>query len=245
MNAKEQIECVNKLYKTCNTIDYKNANSNDAIQLFRSWYRESIVLFRRYFDANDPDVIKFEKEDASGNGYVLFDIFQKLSGTFLVLIGKIENKNSHIMDKKNKNIFIVHGHSNVKNEIVNFINDELEIKTITLESQINNGASTIIQKLERYSKEVSCAVVILSPDDIGKKNTKRKEELKPRARQNVIFECGYFIGKIGRDKVVLILEKDVEKPSDLDGVLHIDYSSQWKNELGKNIKAIFQENGNN
>jgi len=63
--------------------------------------------------------------------------------------------------------------------------------------------------------------------------------LKPRARQNVIFECGFFIAKLGRDRVAALCEEGIERPSDLDGLLYtpIDQKGEWKKKLAKEIDA--------
>jgi predicted nucleotide-binding protein len=60
-----------------------------------------------------------------------------------------------------------------------------------------------------------------------------------RARQNVVFEMGYFIGKLGRDRVFLLLENGVDKPGDLDGIVYtsFDNADGWKLKLVKELKA--------
>lgn len=82
---------------------------------------------------------------------------------------------------------------------------------------------TIIEKIEKYS-DVSYAFVLLTPDDIGysksgetKPDRERKKE--PRARQNVIFELGYFVGKLSRNKVACLYKAPLTLPTDYSGVL--------------------------
>ena len=83
-----------------------------------------------------------------------------------------------------------------------------------MSKQIKEGR-TIIEKFENYSN-VDFAVAIWTADDIGK--AKNEEHLKDRARQNVIFETGFFIGKIGRQNVIVLYETGVEIPTDYSGV---------------------------
>ena len=131
-------------------------------------------------------------------------------------------------------VFIVHGHdSALRLEVKNFI-IELGFEPIILKDQASGGA-TIIEKIEKYS-DVGFGVVLYSPCDIGKENSE-KFEFKPRARQNVVFEHGYLIGKLKRPNVCAIIKGEVERPNDFSGVVYITYNSGggWKIELAKEM----------
>lgn len=133
----------------------------------------------------------------------------------------------------NKNVFVVHGHSKMMLlEVTNYIASELHLNPIVLSLLPNNGM-TIIEKFEHFSSDVQFAIILLSPDDVGGID---ENHLKGRARQNVIFEFGYFVAKLGRNKVCALLNQDVEKPSDIDGVLYLPYDNHWKFNLLKEIK---------
>ncbi|MGB8035837.1 MAG: nucleotide-binding protein, partial [Nitrososphaeraceae archaeon] len=96
-----------------------------------------------------------------------------------------------------KKVFIVHGHDDgSKNELASFLY-RLGLTPIILHEQANEGR-TVVEKFESYASDVGYAFILLTPDDVGGKD---KAELKPRARQNVILELGYFMGKLGRDRV--------------------------------------------
>lgn len=103
--------------------------------------------------------------------------------------------------------------------------------------ELPDKGRTIIEKLEANAGGVGFAVVLLTPDDVGA-SKKNKTRLNKRARQNVILELGYFIGKLGRDKVVAVYVKDVELPSDFDGMLYVPYDrrSDWRSKLTREIK---------
>jgi len=137
---------------------------------------------------------------------------------------------------KTSDVFVVHGHNNaLKTELARFL-EKLGLNPIILHEQPDKGR-TIIEKFESYST-VSFAVILLTSDDLGRsKKTSDKEEA--RARQNVIFELGYFIGKLGRASATAIYEAGVEIPSDFEGVLYIplDEDGNWKLNLAKEIKA--------
>lgn len=112
----------------------------------------------------------------------------------------------------------------------------MELKPVVLHEQPNEGR-TIIEKFEDYT-DVRFAVVLLTPDDVGGLQD-NAGDTKPRARQNVIFEFGYFIGKLGRERVCALVKGNVEKPSDYDGVLYIqlDDSEGWKMRLVRELKS--------
>jgi len=136
----------------------------------------------------------------------------------------------------NKNVFVVHGHDEATKQTVARFLEKLNLKPIILHEQPNRGR-TIIEKFEDYS-DVSFAVVILTPDDVGYLKDKPKDA-KPRPRQNVILELGFFLGKLGRERVCSLYIGDIELPSDYDGVVYVamDPSDGWKLKLAGEIKA--------
>jgi len=64
----------------------------------------------------------------------------------------------------------------------------------------------------------------------------------PRARQNVVLELGYFVGRLGRTHVCALKRGEVEIPSDFDGVVYVDFDSPgaWKQALGRELAAEFE-----
>ena len=133
-------------------------------------------------------------------------------------------------------VFIVHGRNEgIKEAVARFI-EKLELEAIILHEKPSKGR-TIIEKFSDYS-DVHFAIVLLTADDIGKEKDS-SEDFKPRARQNVIFELGYFIGKLGRDKVCALYEEGVEIPSDYQGVIFIplDERGRWKYDIVRELLA--------
>lgn len=134
-------------------------------------------------------------------------------------------------------IFIVHGHDDgLKNEVARFL-EKLTFKPIILHEQASSG-DTIIEKIERYSK-VGFGIVLYTPCDIGNVAS-FPETLNARARQNVVFEHGYLIGKLGRKNVVALVKGDIEKPNDISGVVYINYTmgDGWKTDIAKELNAV-------
>lgn len=138
--------------------------------------------------------------------------------------------------KDTRKVFVVHGHDHGSKESVARYLSKLGLEPVILHEQVDQGR-TIIEKFEHHA-EVSCAVVILSPDDVASpKNDPAHQE--KRARQNVIFEMGFFVGRLGRKHTFALLQKGVTRPSDVDGVLYIsmDDDVTWRMRLVGELKA--------
>jgi predicted nucleotide-binding protein len=122
-----------------------------------------------------------------------------------------------------KRVFVVHGHDEGSKHELELFLKELGLEPIVLRRKPDEGRTTI-EKSEKHS-DVSYAFVLLTPDDVGysksedtKRDEKRVKEL--RARQNVIFEFGYFVGRLGRGRVRCLHKPGVSLPTDLSGVLY-------------------------
>jgi predicted nucleotide-binding protein len=137
---------------------------------------------------------------------------------------------------KTSKVFIVHGHDvKVKEEVELFIK-KIGLDPVVLHRQASGG-KTIIEKLEDYT-DVDYGVVLYTPCDVGGKKDTHNYSL--RARQNVVFEHGYLIAKLGRDRVCAMVKGGVEKPNDISGVVYVEFDDQarWKEELTKELQAV-------
>ncbi|MEI7267309.1 nucleotide-binding protein [Pectobacterium versatile] len=133
----------------------------------------------------------------------------------------------------NSNVFIVHGRDDLaKTEVARFI-EKLGLNAIILHEQ-DNGGKTIIEKIEEFSN-VGYGIVLYTPCDKG--SLESDGNLKPRARQNVVFEHGYLIGKLGRNKVSALVKAQVEIPGDLNGLVYteLDKAGGWKLSIAKEL----------
>jgi predicted nucleotide-binding protein len=133
-------------------------------------------------------------------------------------------------------VFIVHGHDDLAKQEVARMLEKLELRPIILHEQ-PNGGRTIIEKFEANT-DVGFAVVLLTPDDVGA-SQKDSGDQRPRARQNVVLELGYFVGKLGRGRVCGLRRGDVELPSDIHGVVYVelDAAGAWKMKLVQELKS--------
>jgi predicted nucleotide-binding protein len=135
-------------------------------------------------------------------------------------------------------VFVVHGHDDASREAVARFLEKIQFTAVILHEQANQG-KTIIEKIESHS-DVGFAIVILSPDDLG---GKKGEEQKPRARQNVLLELGYFIGRLGRKRVCALMVGKIDIPSDFAGAVWVpfDSSNGWQIALAKELRALGYE----
>ena len=141
----------------------------------------------------------------------------------------------NVIVNKNK-VFIVHGHDELsKEQLARFVTT-VGLAPIILHEQVSSS-KTIIEKFEDYANEVCFAIVLYSPCDVGSKAG--AQTTSPRARQNVVFEHGYFIGKLGRENVTAIVKGDIETPNDISGVVYevFDNGGAWKYKLAREMKV--------
>ncbi|NNN16739.1 MAG: nucleotide-binding protein [Acidimicrobiaceae bacterium] len=132
-------------------------------------------------------------------------------------------------------IFVVHGHDgDAKLQVAEFLEQTTGQRPIILHELADSGR-TIIEKFEDHASEAGFAVVLLTGDDFG--HDASKETPNKRARQNVVFELGFFLGTLGRESVVALYEDGVELPSDLTGVLYKPMVGNWHTELAKELRA--------
>lgn len=159
------------------------------------------------------------------------------NGEYVAPISKMENseKRKNNNNAANSKVFIVHGHDGeAKEKTARFI-EKLGLEAIILSEQANQG-KTIIEKLEYYI-DVGFAIILYTGDDAGNTEIEAgKGNLNARARQNVIFEHGLLMGRLGRNKVVPLVSGTLELPSDIQGVVYIN-NKNWQLEVAREIKA--------
>ncbi|QXO71770.1 TIR domain-containing protein [Morganella morganii] len=191
------------------------ANDNVPDNFFVFITTENVILGDGYTDDITRDLVKELKDNIESSS--------KKEATPLNL-------------NNNKKIFVVHGHDHfAKSEMARFL-DKAGLEPIILHEQASSS-STIIEKIEANS-DIGYAVILYTPCDIGSIKTDNPE-LKARARQNVVFEHGYFIGRLGRSRVSALLVNGVETPNDISGVVYIDLDLRgaWKLDLARELKA--------
>ena len=134
-------------------------------------------------------------------------------------------------------VFVVHGRDEEAKQAMARFLETIGLEPVILQEQPSKG-NTIIEKFEEHAQSAGFAVALCTPDDIGGL-AEDPDNLKPRMRQNVVFELGYFAGAIGRNRVCALLKGDIERPSDYDGVVYIpmDSNEGWKLTLARELRA--------
>jgi len=134
-------------------------------------------------------------------------------------------------------VFIVHGHDGeVRQTVARYI-EKLGFEAVILHERPNKGR-TIITKFREEAAGVGFAIVLMTPDDVGGVAGVAAADLRLRARQNVVFELGFFIGELGAESVAALVKGDIERPSDFDGVVYISLDNgTWQMDLARELKA--------
>jgi hypothetical protein len=137
-----------------------------------------------------------------------------------------------------RRVFVVHGHGPSEKDAVSTFLSRLKMNPIVLHEQPGKGR-TLIEKFEQHA-DVGFAVVVLTPDDLGADQANATGgNFRPRARQNVILELGYFIARLGRDRVCALQKGILELPSDILGIAYIELDERalWQQELVRELRA--------
>jgi predicted nucleotide-binding protein len=237
----EQLEKLKKDYYS-----WEDFNQELLRRSFNNLQNEYLNDYKNSTNMIGVDDVIYRRDRSSGE-YKLNHEKQKINASVtnlerlvekLPLIDELENIQTYGPSKRTftKECFVVHGHDHSKkNEVARFVENDLGKRAIILHEQANKGR-TIIEKFEDFSK-VDFAVALWTADDEGK--AKLETNLKDRTRQNVILETGFFIGKLGRENVIVLHDEGVEIPSDYSGVVFIPLVGNWKDDLRREVDAIY------
>lgn len=243
--GKALLQAVEAMRKTTgmaiNVVYYVGEDVEDCKKQINKWQLTSKEILISAFGESHRYVSSFERTRTnkdSGFNYKReftsevnegLSVLESISETLNM---GLDNDNSKAAKQTSNKVFIVHGHAEAVNQEVARTIEKLGLEAVILREQ-PNSCKTIIEKFEEYAKDVNFAVILLTADD-------KIEGVETfRARQNVIFEMGYFMGALGRHNVMCMLQENVEKPGDIDGVVYtmIDKAGVWKYSLVKELKA--------
>lgn len=212
----------------------------------QAWIAEcEDVILSEYGEKSSPWKVysRFSREQLDGNYPDSFYEQKNIIVSALTACLRLDpnrHKENSVLTSVNKKlnmnqVFVVHGHNEeAKIKVARFI-EKLGFESIILHEQASSG-NTIIEKIENYSN-VGFAIVLYTACDIGGKKT-LTPELKARARQNVVFEHGFLIGKLGRNNVCALVQGELELPNDISGVVYtpMESTDAWHLQLAKEMK---------
>jgi predicted nucleotide-binding protein len=153
-------------------------------------------------------------------------------------LGEISTSPDDEPEQFSRRIFVVHGRDGTHREAVARFLEQLDLEPVILHEQPNKGRA-LITKFGEEAADIGFAVVLMTPDDIG--GLRDNDDRRPRARQNVIFELGFFIGTLGPQRVAALIGQEVERPSDFDGVVYIPIETDWRLPLCRELRAAGYE----
>jgi len=229
-----------------NLFGTRKSNLNESEYI--SWLKQSVNSIKKIGKSgkdltkdieNDPDIqfpYEYNVERILGTLQAALKIAEERP---MKSQRNIKNKYSKKTKRNINKVFIIHGHNETAKQTVARFIEHIGLTPIILHEQSNKGR-TLIEKVLDHSEDVNFAIALLTSDDVGYSKKNKKQE--DRARQNVIFEMGLFIGILGRQKVAALLEEKVKPPSDFDGVAYIpfDNTDGWKLKLAKELKEVFK-----
>lgn len=256
MNQKQKIELIEEQVLEIDSLAYRNWSDLDKIK------RKVEMIIRNFFGEKskyieDLTKIHFSPRIApveeSYSQHVWAEGKKEMRNLLITMQDEIklfdgdqttnQPKDPLESPKKTQEIFIVHGHDEEMKQSVARALEKLKLKPVILHERANQN-QTLIGKFVKYSADTAFAIVLLSSDDLGCVKPSNPEEtvsLRPRARQNVVLELGYFLGKLGQENVLTFFRKedDFELPSDYSGILYAQYdqSERWKFDLVRELSA--------
>lgn len=235
-----------------------NAQYDLLEKSYESWDGFNDELLKRIFTSNDYQhdydwACDYSMMEGKSLSKLIKDIQDKID--YLVnLIDKLELIPTEIQSDttqtvqalaNSKKVFIVHGRDELAKTNLEEILHEMNLEPIVLHRQADEG-QTVIEKFEKHGSDVAYAFILLTPDEIAYlecedslPDHERKKE--KRARPNVIFEFGYFVGKLGRNRVCCLYTGNVTLPSDLSGFVYKKYNDSIEEVaygIQKDLKSI-------
>ena len=193
--------------------------------LYRQYVRELVDL---YNDALGPNVYSKQLSVEYSNGFGMYGApsYKGVENVLSVVKASLTRlrRSPELLTRRQtqealrhrENVFIIHGRDEAKwRELKDIVKSEFRLNPIVLKEQPDSGCETVIEKFERYAETCTYAIAVFTPDD----EVKSEAESYLQARPNVIYELGWFCGKLGRGGAMLLLKESTELFSDFGGII--------------------------
>jgi len=238
LSNAEQLDTAENEYKRWNSYNAELLRRLFTTPKFAEEYSWWGVMAVSMYEKSTAQKINEHKEEIRDKIHRLESVRDRLE--LIPLAGTVQKKPdiAAVARTRTNKVFVVHGHDEASRESVARFLERLGLQAVILHEQATGGR-TIVEKLEHYA-DVDFAVVMLAPDDIGGVKSSSPNELQSRARQNVILELGFFIGKLGREHVCALYKGPLELPSDYLGVGYValDDAGGWRLQLAKELRGV-------
>lgn len=232
INSGEALDEAKNEYSKWNSFNtelLKRIFSTDELaEEYSQWFGISVIVMR---ESSLGEKIADLYKDIDQKIHRIDSIIERLELiplTKAAAAGAPQESKSAQSPAKTKKVFVVHGHDEIAKTNLEVFLHEIGLEPVALHRQADEGL-TIIEKFEKHS-DVGYAFILLTPDEISyvkadesKDDNKRQKEY--RARLNVIFEFGYFVGKLGRSRVCCLYTGDVSLPSDVSGMIYKKFTN--------------------
>jgi predicted nucleotide-binding protein len=214
--------------------------------LYRQFTREIVDLYNDYLGKNSYSA-QIVHEFQNGFGYMGSPSLSGVENVLAVVRASLTRlrRNPELLgrqsaqeaSRKKENVFIIHGHDEAKwRELKDIVQTEFRLNPIVLGQQPDAGAETVIEKFERYAETCSYAIAVFTPDD----EVKSGQQSYLQARPNVLYELGWFCGRLGRGNVMLLLREGTTIFSDFGGIIQKRFAANVSEkivEMRKDLEA--------
>ena len=199
--------------------------------VFRQYIRELIDLYNDVLGPNNYSV-QINNEFNNGilnlTGSPCYKSVENILGIIRASLTRFTRNPDLIVRKKveerlrhKENIFVIHGRDEAKwRELKDILKTEFGLNPIVLLEQPDAGCTPLIEKFEHYAQTCSYAIAVFTPDD----EVTSGGTTYLQARPNVIYELGWFCGKLGRSGVMLLLKEKTSLFSDFGGIIQKRFS---------------------
>jgi len=211
----------------------------------RQYVRELMDLFNDVLGRNNYSYqIAAEFEDGIAN-YFETPSFKSVENILSIVRAALTrlNRNPEMLVRKKaeenlrhrENVFVIHGRDEAKwRELKDILKSEFRLNPIVLLEQADAGCRTIIEKFEHYAQTCSYAIAVFTPDDEVISGT----DSYLQARPNVIYELGWFCGKMGRTGAMLLLKEGTLVFSDFGGIIQKRFAQNISEKIAEMKKDL-------
>lgn len=214
--------------------------------LYRQYARELVDLYNDALGSNSYSA-QIAHEYQNGFGYLGAPSLKGVENVLGVVRASLTRfrRNPEMLYRakaqeslqQKENVFLIHGRDEAKwRELKDIIQTEFRLNPIVLMQQPDTGAKTVIEKFEHYAETCAYAIAVFTPDDEVTAGT----ETYLQARPNVIYELGWFCGRLGRGNVMLLLREGTSIFSDFGGIIQKRFVSNVSEkivEIRKDLEA--------